>query len=278
MISRRTLLKSGAGTIAVAALGAPAVAQAPKKISFLTWNIIDQEPMIDGWIARFSQGSPGRRGRVARQEGPGVPAVLPDAARRRHAARRHQHARRARARVCGAGRAARPHAAAQGGGRRRKPLQRRLPRRTGPTRARTTCCPSTSPRRCCSTTSRCSRRPASPARRRASTTSSNRRRRSTGERRLGLPDAELRLAVLAAVRHERRRAAVDGPEEADVQHAEGGRSAGQARQGDRSRRDQQDLLDRPLGRAERRLRAPATSACCTPIRPPTSSSRVRATG
>ena len=45
MISRRLLLKSGAGAVA-SALAAPALAQAPKKISFLTWNIIDQEPMI----------------------------------------------------------------------------------------------------------------------------------------------------------------------------------------------------------------------------------------
>ena len=59
MISRRTLIKSGAGTIAAAALGAPAIAQAPQKISFLTWNIIDQEPMIRGWIARFLKDRPG---------------------------------------------------------------------------------------------------------------------------------------------------------------------------------------------------------------------------
>jgi hypothetical protein len=58
MISRRTLLKSGAGAVA-ATLAAPAIAQAPKKISFLTWNIIDQEPMIRGWIARFVKDRPG---------------------------------------------------------------------------------------------------------------------------------------------------------------------------------------------------------------------------
>jgi hypothetical protein len=41
MISRRTLLKSGAGAVAAATVCTPAIAQAPKKISFLTWNIID---------------------------------------------------------------------------------------------------------------------------------------------------------------------------------------------------------------------------------------------
>src|SRR5262245_38769837 len=58
MISRRTLLKFGASAVA-SGLAAPAIAQAPKKISFLTWNIIDQEPMIRGWIARFVKDRPG---------------------------------------------------------------------------------------------------------------------------------------------------------------------------------------------------------------------------
>jgi myo-inositol 2-dehydrogenase/D-chiro-inositol 1-dehydrogenase len=43
MISRRTLLKSGASAVATS-LAAPAIAQASRKISFLTWNIIDQKP------------------------------------------------------------------------------------------------------------------------------------------------------------------------------------------------------------------------------------------
>ena len=38
-------------------------------------------------------------------------------------------------------------------------------------------------------------------------------------------------------------------------------------QGDRRHGDQQDLLDRPLGRAERARSPPAMSACCTPIPP-----------
>ena len=72
MISRRALLKSGAGAVA-ATLGSPAVAQAPKKISFLTWNIIDQEPMIRGWIARFVKDRPGVEVEWLDKKGPEIP-------------------------------------------------------------------------------------------------------------------------------------------------------------------------------------------------------------
>jgi ABC-type glycerol-3-phosphate transport system substrate-binding protein len=72
MISRRTLLKSGAGALA-AGLAAPAIAQAPRKISLLTWNIIDQEPMIRGWIARFSKERPGVEIEWLDKKGPEIP-------------------------------------------------------------------------------------------------------------------------------------------------------------------------------------------------------------
>ena len=72
MISRRALLKSGAGAVA-ATLAAPAIAQAPKKISFLTWNIIDQEPMIRGWIARFVKDRPGVEVEWLDKKGPEIP-------------------------------------------------------------------------------------------------------------------------------------------------------------------------------------------------------------
>src|SRR4029434_7868187 len=72
MISRRTLLKSGASALA-AGLAAPAIAQAPRKISFLTWNIIDQEPMIRGWIARFSKERPGVEIEWLAKKGPEIP-------------------------------------------------------------------------------------------------------------------------------------------------------------------------------------------------------------
>jgi ABC-type glycerol-3-phosphate transport system substrate-binding protein len=70
-ISRRSLLKSGAG--AAAMLCAPALA-APKRLSFLTWNIIDQEPMIRGWIKRFLARRPGVEVEWLDKKGPEIPA------------------------------------------------------------------------------------------------------------------------------------------------------------------------------------------------------------
>lgn len=62
MTTRRTVLKTaGAGSAIAAAglLGAPAFGQAPRKITFLTWNIIDQKELIEGWINRFKSTRPG---------------------------------------------------------------------------------------------------------------------------------------------------------------------------------------------------------------------------
>jgi ABC-type glycerol-3-phosphate transport system substrate-binding protein len=57
MSTRRTVLKTAA---AASLLGTPAAfAQAPKKITFLTWNIIDQKELIEGWINRFKSTRPG---------------------------------------------------------------------------------------------------------------------------------------------------------------------------------------------------------------------------
>ena len=72
MITRRNVLKSGAGA-AAAALAMPAIAQTQKKISFLTWNIIDQEPMIRGWIARFVKDRPGVEVEWLDKKGPEIP-------------------------------------------------------------------------------------------------------------------------------------------------------------------------------------------------------------
>jgi ABC-type glycerol-3-phosphate transport system substrate-binding protein len=72
MISRRTLLKSGASAVATS-LAAPAIAQASRKISFLTWNIIDQETMIRGWIARFCKDRPGVEVEWLDKKGPEIP-------------------------------------------------------------------------------------------------------------------------------------------------------------------------------------------------------------
>ena len=59
MITRRTLLKTAAAAAATTMLPAPAIGQASKKITFLTWNIIDQKELIEGWIKRFQSTRPG---------------------------------------------------------------------------------------------------------------------------------------------------------------------------------------------------------------------------
>ncbi len=59
MIVRRTLLKTAAASAATSLIAIPGIAQAPKKITFLTWNIIDQKELIEGWITRFKATRPG---------------------------------------------------------------------------------------------------------------------------------------------------------------------------------------------------------------------------
>ena len=59
MITRRTLLKTAAAAAATTVFPAPAIAQGTKKITFLTWNIIDQKELIEGWIKRFQATRPG---------------------------------------------------------------------------------------------------------------------------------------------------------------------------------------------------------------------------
>src|SRR5439155_24945384 len=59
MITRRTLLKTAAAAAATSVIPAPAIGQGTKKISFLTWNIIDQKELIEGWIKRFQSTRPG---------------------------------------------------------------------------------------------------------------------------------------------------------------------------------------------------------------------------
>ena len=59
MITRRTLLKTAAAAAATGLVHAPVIAQSSKKITFLTWNIIDQKELIEGWIKRFQSSHPG---------------------------------------------------------------------------------------------------------------------------------------------------------------------------------------------------------------------------
>jgi ABC-type glycerol-3-phosphate transport system substrate-binding protein len=70
MLNRRQILMSGA---AVAAFPMPAIAQAPRKLSFLTWNIIDQEELIKGWITRFQSSRPGVEVEWLDKKGPELP-------------------------------------------------------------------------------------------------------------------------------------------------------------------------------------------------------------
>ena len=59
MVTRRTLLKTAAAAAATSVFPTPAIGQASKKITFLTWNIIDQKELIEGWIKRFLAARPG---------------------------------------------------------------------------------------------------------------------------------------------------------------------------------------------------------------------------
>ncbi|PWS37120.1 hypothetical protein DFH01_09615 [Falsiroseomonas bella] len=72
MLARRTLLKASAAL--PAALAAPAIGQTTRRISFLTWNIIDQEPLIRGWIASFQRANPGAEVEWLDKKGPELPA------------------------------------------------------------------------------------------------------------------------------------------------------------------------------------------------------------
>ena len=100
MLGRREILKAAAATLQTAplvatTLAAPAIAQSQKKIAFLTWNFIDQETMVRNWIKSFEAANPGVEVEWLDKKGPDLPAVLPDPARRRHAARRGRYAGRA---------------------------------------------------------------------------------------------------------------------------------------------------------------------------------------
>ena len=70
MLTRRTALTAAAAS----ALGMPALAQSSKKIAFLTWNIVDQEPMIRGWIKSFEAANPGAEVEWLDKKGPELPA------------------------------------------------------------------------------------------------------------------------------------------------------------------------------------------------------------
>ena len=69
MLNRRTILQAGTGLV----LATPSIAQTRRRISFLTWNIIDQEPLIRGWIASFERANPGAEVEWLDKKGPELP-------------------------------------------------------------------------------------------------------------------------------------------------------------------------------------------------------------
>jgi len=72
-MQRRQLLKSTAAFSAAAALSAPAIAQTPRKISFLTWNLVHLEAHIKGWIQGFTASRPGVEVEWIDKKGPELP-------------------------------------------------------------------------------------------------------------------------------------------------------------------------------------------------------------
>jgi ABC-type glycerol-3-phosphate transport system substrate-binding protein len=72
-MQRRQLLRSTAAFSAASMLGAPAVAQGSKKITFLTWNLVHLEAQIKGWLGGFTASRPGVEVEWIDKKGPEVP-------------------------------------------------------------------------------------------------------------------------------------------------------------------------------------------------------------
>lgn len=73
-MKRRQVLTSAAAASAAAAFGAPAIAQAPRKIAFLTWNLVHLESHIKSWIQGFTASRPGVEVEWIDKKGPELPA------------------------------------------------------------------------------------------------------------------------------------------------------------------------------------------------------------
>ncbi|HXC28122.1 MAG TPA: sugar ABC transporter substrate-binding protein [Stellaceae bacterium] len=68
-MKRRTFLAAAAST----ALARPAIAQSSKKLTFLSWNIVDQADMFKRWFAAFQTEHPGVEIEWLDKKGPDVP-------------------------------------------------------------------------------------------------------------------------------------------------------------------------------------------------------------
>ncbi|MBM3522824.1 MAG: extracellular solute-binding protein, partial [Alphaproteobacteria bacterium] len=73
-MKRRQLLTSTTALAAAASFGAPAIAQAPRKISVLTWNLVHLEAHIKAWIQGFTATRPGVEIEWIDKKGPELPA------------------------------------------------------------------------------------------------------------------------------------------------------------------------------------------------------------
>jgi ABC-type glycerol-3-phosphate transport system substrate-binding protein len=73
-MQRRQLLKSTAAVSAASLLGAPAIAQGSRKISFLTWNLVHLEAQLKGWMKGFTASRPGVEIEWVDKKGPELPA------------------------------------------------------------------------------------------------------------------------------------------------------------------------------------------------------------
>jgi ABC-type glycerol-3-phosphate transport system substrate-binding protein len=68
-MKRRTFLAASAAAV----LARPAIAQTSKKLTFLSWNIVDQAEMFKGWFAAFQAEHPGVEIEWLDKKGPDVP-------------------------------------------------------------------------------------------------------------------------------------------------------------------------------------------------------------
>lgn len=72
-MQRRQLLKSTAALSAAAMLPMPGIAQAPRKITFLTWNLVHLESHIKNWLKGFTASRAGVEVEWVDKKGPELP-------------------------------------------------------------------------------------------------------------------------------------------------------------------------------------------------------------
>lgn len=73
-LKRRTILKGALGAAAATTLPRTIHAQSARKITFLTWNLVDMETTIRGWIAGYTRMRPGVEVEWIDKKGPELPA------------------------------------------------------------------------------------------------------------------------------------------------------------------------------------------------------------